>query len=167
MLLVLLRKTRPLSDIDSHVCLFVFLISYATTFADPRHCKNRWIFCASFSTRKVHANALVSSCRATFGPFLVPWAIDFQVWFAVANCRVESESRRHVTWICSWACRLYADGHVALAGPEFDTGLKGDDDMAVHATVRDLLEEVYRKAGELQLWSIVRYVLKGGLVMML
>lgn len=33
--------------------------------------------------------------------------------------------------------------------------------MAVHATVRELLEEVYRKAGELQLWSIVRFVRRG------
>ena len=44
-----------------------------------------------------------------------------------------------------------------FAGPDFDTGLRGDATPGQHATVRDLLEEVYRKAGELQLWSIVRY----------
>eukprot|EP00123_Amoebidium_parasiticum_P014558 comp22555_c0_seq1/m.34320 comp22555_c0_seq1/g.34320 ORF comp22555_c0_seq1/g.34320 comp22555_c0_seq1/m.34320 type:complete len:1285 (-) comp22555_c0_seq1:310-4164(-) len=41
-------------------------------------------------------------------------------------------------------------------GPEFDTGLASSTKNA-NATVRDLLEEVYRKAGELQLWSIVRH----------
>eukprot|EP01134_Creolimax_fragrantissima_P006128 CFRG6128T1 len=50
-------------------------------------------------------------------------------------------------------------------GMQFDTGLAGYDAIISeegntqqqHATVRDLLEEVYRKAGEFQLWSIVRH----------
>eukprot|EP00124_Ichthyophonus_hoferi_P001166 Ihof_evm7s55 gene=Ihof_evmTU7s55 len=41
-------------------------------------------------------------------------------------------------------------------GPDFDTGLASATKNN-NATVKDLLEEVYRKTGELQLWSLVRH----------